>query len=155
MVFRHLLSIKDFIFESVLNEVGEANIHDLKWELAYDNGKEAMYNFYKDTDIYELHINRKSESSIVFYFSCNGDRDNSTNSGNPLSVMGAVISILKDYLNNNPEVNKFSFVPSSEYYEDDRRFNIYMRYIKKNFPGSRISIDYLPNGYKGVDVIFK
>jgi hypothetical protein len=145
----------NFISESALNEVGEANIHDLKWELAYDNGKEIMYNFYNGPDIYELHITRKSQSNITFYFSCNGDRDNSTNSGNPLSVMGAVIAILKDYLNNNPEVDTFSFVPSSEYYGDDRRFNIYIRYVKKNFPGAKISIDHLPRGYKGVDVRFK
>jgi len=149
------MPIDNFIFESTLNEVGEANIPNLGWELNYDKGREALYTFNNGPETYNVHIDKKSPGNISFYFSCDGDRDNSTNSGNPLTVMGTVISILKDYLTNNPEVNTFSFVPSVEYPNDDRRFNIYMAFIRKNFPGSKISIDHLPRGYKGVDVRFK
>ena len=155
MILRHLISIDNYISESALNEVGEANIPNLKWELDYSNDRDALYTFNHGPETYKVHINKRSLSDISFYFSCDDDRDNSTNSGSPLTVMGTVISILKDYLSNNPDVNTFSFVPTVEYPDDDRRFNIYMAYIKKNFRRSKISVDHLPRGYKSVDVRFK
>ena len=88
-------------------------------------------------------------------FSCNGNRDDITNSGHPFIIMSTIIGILKDYLANNPEVKTFSFVPSIAYDGDERRLNLYKAYIKKNFPGARITTDNLPRGYTGVDVRIK
>jgi len=69
--------------------------------------------------------------------------------------MGTIMGILKDYIKNNPEVKTFSFVPSIAYDGDKRRLNLYRAYIKKNFPGAKISTEDLPRGYKGVDVRIK
>ena len=115
MILRHLISIDNYISESALNEVGEANIPNLKWELDYSNDRDALYTFNHGPETYKVHINKRSLSDISFYFSCDDDRDNSTNSGSPLTVMGTVISILKDYLSNNTDVNTFSLYKPYRY----------------------------------------
>lgn len=143
------------VYESMINEIGEANIENLPWNLSYDNKEGALYTFYSGPEFYEVHITRRSLENISFYFSCDGNRDDVTNSGQPFTIMGTIIGILKDYLENNPEVKTFSFVPSIAYDGDRRRLNLYIEYIKKNFPGARISKENLPRGYTGIDVIIK
>lgn len=147
---------EDFIvYESMINEVGEANIDNLQWEVTYSNKKEALYSFHFGPEFYEVHITRRSLEDMSIDFSCNGNRDDITNSGHPFTIMSTIIGILKDYLVNNPEVKTFSFVPSIAYDGDERRLNLYKAYIKKNFPGARITTDNLPRGYIGVDVRIK
>jgi len=131
----------------MINEVGEANIDNLQWEVTYSNKKEALYSFYFGPEFYEVHITRRSLEDMSIDFSCNGNRDDITNSGHPFTIMSTIIGILKDYLVNNPEVKTFSFVPSIAYDGDERRLNLYKAYIKKNFPGARITTDNLPRGY--------
>jgi len=143
------------IYESMINEIGEANIEHLPWNVVYSNEKETLYSFYLGPELYEVHISRKSLENINFHFSCNGNRDDITNSGHPFTIMGTIMGILKDYIKNNPEVKTFSFVPSIAYDGDKRRLNLYRAYIKKNFPGAKISTEDLPRGYKGVDVRIK
>lgn len=152
MRLHHLITIEEFISESALYEVGEASVDPVPWELTYDRRDEAVYTFYEGSDIYQVHIGKKSINEITFYFDCNGDRDNSTNKGNQFKIMSTVISILKDYLDKNIDVNKFSFVPSIEYDYDERRFNFYKSYIKKKFPNSKMTVEDLPRGYKSVEV---
>jgi|LakMenEpi03Aug12_release.lakeMendotaPanAssembly.Ray.scaffolds.fasta_scaffold00022_103 hypothetical protein len=147
--------IDKFLDESKLNEIGEANIDNLPWDLVYDNKEGALYRFYLGPELYEVHISRNTLNGISFYFSCDGNRDDITNAGQPLTIMSTIMGILKDYLKNNPDVKTFSFVPSIAYDGDDRRLNLYMAYIRKNFPGSKISKDYLNRGYVGVNVDIK
>ncbi|NBU98662.1 MAG: hypothetical protein EBS19_10730 [Spirochaetia bacterium] len=144
-----------FLDEPKLNEIGEANIDNIQWDLVHSRKDGALYRFYLGPELYEVHISKNSLNGIVFYFSCDGNRNDVTNSGHPLRVMGTIIGILKDYLKNNPGVKTFSFVPSISYNGDNRRLNIYMAYIKKNFPGSKISKQDLNNGYVAVDVYIK
>lgn len=143
------------IYESIINEIGEANIEHLPWNVVYSNKKEALYSFYFGPELYEVHIERKSLENITMYFSCDGNRDDITNSGHPFTIMGTIIGIIKDYLSNNSEVKTFSFVPSISYEDDRRRLNLYKAYIVKNFPGARITTENLPRGYVGVDVRIK
>ena len=143
------------IYESMINEIGEANIEHLPWNVVYSNKKEALYSFYFGPELYEVHIERKSLENITMYFSCDGNRDDITNAGHPFTIMGTIIGILKDYLSDNPEVKTFSFVPSISYEDDRRRLNLYKAYIVKNFPGAKITTENLPRGYIGVDVRIK
>jgi hypothetical protein len=104
---------------------------------------------------YEVKIQRPtrpSEKEVNVEFYANGDRDNVTNEGYPLRVMATVISIVKDFLQNNPDIDSFSFVPSMADPDDYRRLNLYLRYIKGHFDRPRISVDELGRGYVVVTV---
>ncbi len=144
-----------FVYESMINEIGEANIEHLPWNVVYSNKKEALYSFYFGTELYEVHIERKSLENITMYFSCDGNRDDITNARHPFTIMGTIIGILKDYLSNNPEVKNFSFVLSIFYEDNRRRLNLYKAYIVKNFPDARITTENLSRGYIGVHVRIK
>jgi hypothetical protein len=88
-------------------------------------------------------------------FKADGDDVNVTNSGFPLTVFATVIYIVKDYISKNPEIEKFSFVPEKANEKDDRRYNIYMHYIKNHFEVKRIQQDVLPRGYVAVIIYLK
>jgi hypothetical protein len=106
---------------------------------------------------YLVQLTRTSESyptkNVDVEFYANSDRDSVTNEGNPLTVMSTVIDIVKDYLQNNPEVGSFSFVPSKAEYDDTRRLKLYLRYIKGHMNNPRIVKDDLGAGYVSIKVI--
>ena len=142
-----------------INEIGHpSHTQDpLDWERLDDSRDgSAEYRFYLGPSseyIVKLHKTLWSypiNVNVEFY--ANGDRDNVTNEGYPLLVMATVIAILKNFLRSEPEVKSFSFVPSMENYNDNRRLNLYLKYIEGHFKNPIIKKEKLSNGYVAIVV---
>lgn len=148
----------DLSWASKIFEIGDPRhaISPMDWEIIDDNGKIAKYEFFLGDTEYLVQITRTPgnnqirNADVEFY--ANGDRDSVTNEGNPLKVMSTVITIVKDFLANNPEIGSFSFVPSMADYDDYRRLKLYIRYIKGHLDNPRITKEELGRGYYSVTV---
>lgn len=127
-------------FDTV-NELGESQ--PLPWTLVEENTLRSIYGFeLNPSEYYEVFIYRNG-SDIDVSFTVNGSSDKRiiTNSGQALEVFATVIDILKHHLRKDETINRISFTPEKNYEEDERRFKIYLYYIKKSFPGSRIQLE--------------
>lgn len=155
---KHIKEMDLFLKESVqpINELGDTD--PLEWDVIREDGRETVYGFeLNPSESYEVFITR-NRSNINVSFTVNGSSDKSviTNSGQALVVFSTVLAIVKHHLILDPTIESISFVPEKNYDEDDRRFRIYLYYIKKNFPGARIRLDshYDSRGeWIGVDVV--
>ena len=139
-----------------LFEVGDASISPVPWQEL----QPGVYGFELGEDLYQVNIDpmKWEKGSVNVEFSANGDRDSLTNQGRPLLVMSTVMSTVRDYLRQNPEVRTLYFVPAQAdptgMEEDDRRLRLYLAYIKKGLPVRRVVIDGLGN-HKHVRVDLK
>jgi hypothetical protein len=148
---KHIKTHKLFVTESwinsewakfdTINELGESR--PLPWTLVEENGLRSVYGFeLNPSEYYEVFIYR-NDTEINVSFTVNGSSDKSiiTNSGQALEVFATVIDILNHHLSKDETITTISFTPEKNYEEDQRRFRIYLYYIKKSFPGSRIRLD--------------
>lgn len=150
----------DLSWGSKIFEIGDPRhaITPIDWELVDQRGRETEYMFSLNpsTD-YLVKLTRTSDTypakNVNVEFYANGDRDSVTNDGNPLTVMSTVIDIIKDYLNNNPDIGSFSFTPAKADYDDDRRLKLYLRYIRGHFDSPRIMKDEFGGGYVSIKVL--
>lgn len=150
---RNLPEYERFLFEAALNEIGDAK--PIQWDDIKIKGNRTTYEFYLGPELYEVEIFRLSDISMTVSFKADGDDVNVTNSGFPLTVFATVVYIVKDYISKNPSIEKFSFVPEKEDEKDERRYNIYMHYIKNHFDVKKIVKDSLPRGYVSVIIYLK
>jgi hypothetical protein len=147
----------DLSWGSKIFEIGDPRhaITPMDWELVDERDRVTDYIFSLNpsTD-YLVKLTRTFDAKDVnVEFYANGDRDSVTNDGNPLTVMSTVIDIVKDYLNNNPDIESFSFVPAKADYDDDRRLKLYLRYIRGYFNRPRIIKEDFGGGYVSIKVI--
>lgn len=147
----------DLSWGSKIFEIGDPRhaITPIDWELVDERDRETDYRFSLNpsTD-YLVKLTRTVDANDVnIEFYANGDRDSVTNDGNPLTVMSTVIDIVKDYLNNHPDVASFSFIPAKADYDDDRRLKLYLRYIRGHFDSPRITKQEFGGGYVLIKVI--
>jgi len=150
----NLIDFKYFIIEKKINEIGD--YIPMEWEISKEDLANATYEFYLGPEKYEVFFSKVRDKEVHIYFSVDGDRSTITNTGNPLKVFSTVMGTIKDYLNKNQEINTISFTPEKNLGpEDNRRLDIYLYYINKFFPNSRISLEELPNGYVGVSAKIK
>jgi hypothetical protein len=158
LTMKHLQTFESFIFESALNEIGDSQPMD--WKLVdTDKGGgsiEYIYQFDTPSATYDVNLTHfPSQKRINVEFSIDGDTDIITNAGEALPVLSTVMDIVKDFRNKTPDLKEIGFVPSKADDGDTRREKIYLYYIKKNFPGSKIRRDGFGYGVisDGIDVI--
>lgn len=153
-------TFKSFLSESAINEIGDSQPID--WRLAGTNKEmgsiEYTYQFDTAMETYDVNISHYTSEyskadNIVVDFSIGGDTSIITNSGAALSVLSTVIDIVKDFIRNHPKVTEVGFVPSKANETDSRREKIYMYYIRKNFPGAKITKQELTLGQSTVSSI--
>jgi hypothetical protein len=142
---RNLQTYDDFLFESVLNEIGD--MKPLDWDDIKINGKETVYEFYLGPEFYEVVLYSRNPETVDVSFKSNGDDKNVTNSGQPFLVFSTVMNIVKDYIKNHPLIASFTFVPEKADFEDSRREKIYLHYIKNSFPGAGVRKEEFSRGY--------
>lgn len=142
---KNLKTYEDFLFESALNEIGD--MKPLDWDAIKRNGKETVYEFYLGPELYEVVLYSRKPETVDVSFKSDGDDKNVTNSGQPFLVFSTVMSIVKDYIKNNPSITSFTFVPEKADAEDSRREKIYLHYIKNNFEGAGVRKEEFSRGY--------
>ncbi|CAB4159318.1 hypothetical protein UFOVP699_87 [uncultured Caudovirales phage] len=141
---------------SRIYEVGDPEhaIQSVEWDLVgMKDDRTTVYEFSLGPSTeYTVELIVTGQTNVTVAFYANGDRDGVTNDGYPLTVMSTVIDILSDYLGNHPEIKSFSFVPSKADDADERRLNLYIRYIEKRFNNPKISYTQLGRNYIDVTV---
>jgi len=135
---KYIKTFESFLNEQTLNEIG--NSKPLPWEKAGEKDNETFYKFYSATDSYLVTIEATTKTNIDVSFTANGYTARITNSGNQFATLATVLSILKEHLQNNHNIKSFSFMPEKNTGpEDNRREDIYVYAIKREFPNAKIA----------------
>lgn len=157
---KRIHTFRDFLSESAINEIGDSQPIDWRLVDTYKEMGSMEYTYQFDTamETYDVNISHYTSEysradNIVVDFSIGGDTSIITNSGAALSVLSTVIDIVKDFIRKHPKVKEVGFVPSKANETDSRREKIYMYYIRKNFPGAKITKQELTLGQSTVSSI--
>jgi hypothetical protein len=146
-----------------LKEVGDSSAQPYSFDYYGESDWGRIYGFNTEKYPYTVEILPDDENpnrvSIRFYISNEDDPDIEddsivTNEGNLFRVMATVSSIIKKDLRDNPEVDTLTFAPSKKTGETTNisRLNLYLKYIKKEFPNVIITKGARP---QDVNVILK
>ena len=135
-----------------LQEIGDAGskiypyskVKDTGWKIEYgfttDLGTEYIVKFEFDKKTANvafftkeaLDLVRRGEISTVFL--------SSANKGEMFSVMATITQIVKEFLDENEIIEQLIISPSKKSDEDNRRFNLYMAYIKQQLDPSKFDV---------------
>lgn len=139
-------------FNNFLNELFEANVEPYPWtkdtETNLDGINEYYYEFTTaDGDKYFVDVeNYDIDQEDNSYWTVNFNPEGFTyeavlNKGRLFNVMSTIIEIINDFIQiENPY--KIRIIPSKTSKSDNRRFNIYLGYIKAHLPtGYTLSTD--------------
>jgi hypothetical protein len=138
-----------------LQEIGDAGSKIYPYSSPQNKGKNQEYTFETDSGLNYVVKFHKFEFSpladVSFYFTDpnNSSQDksyinvhlNTANKGEVFSVMSTITQIVKDYLNDNPDMNALSIMPTKDSSKDNRRFNLYMAYIKQQLDPSQFDVE--------------
>ena len=141
----------------ILKEIGDAT-NPVPYHKASDEDtgyeKRLGYEFSIGDDVYVVHLYitevdpswpkydglKKGSKYVVIWFGLKTDKykdgDTSrTNKFQQYSIMATVTKILKDYIEEHPEVAEISYEPVQSNNTDFAREKLYSAYFKKNLPG--------------------
>jgi hypothetical protein len=146
----------------ILKEIGDSSSQPYKFDFYGDYAGMRVYGFdtenypytvelrYEDFDLYDE--NTSNILSVRFYVSDEEEPDIEqddivTNKGELFRVMATITSIVKKDLQDNPGINTITFTPAKKEGETANvsRLNLYMRYIKHEFPNATVK----PIGTRG------
>lgn len=143
----HIKGQKPIKVKTGINEIGDSGATTYP----FTNPSKGIYRFKSDSGLeYRIELEEHSHPSLgqgsilEISYRLLGDMYNMvTNKGEQFRVMATLIETVKDYLKDNPQVNRISFVPvkSFDRENDNRRANLYMAYVKKQLPGATVKID--------------
>jgi hypothetical protein len=139
-------TIREFLNEQQLNEVGDASIKPYNWVKTFDSGKDVEYSFKTDSNIdYIVTISWIENNDFAVDFTADGLYLTSTNDRDVFKIMSTIVDIIKSYINHNKNIENIVIRPSKRTSDDKSRKNIYMHYIKKQLPNNNVKIidDYI------------
>jgi len=135
--------IKKILFESMLNEVGEATSSTYKYKVLSYNEDLAKYSFTTDSNL-EYRVLFEEDALDMYYTvwemafgiinDSKLDTQIVTNKGEIYKVMGTITKILKTFVNDYEQVERIAFKGS-----DNRRDKLYQQYLSKHLPNNWIA----------------
>jgi len=129
---------------NILNEIGDRLLTPYKltssgkgiYNFTNDNGTDYIITIKEDED----DMNRIDVSFNVVDDSAVDPYATETNEGDIYRIMATVITAGKEYLTKYPKVTNIFMTPSKSNTEDNRRLNLYLAYIKKQFPDWNVKV---------------
>lgn len=121
-----------------LNEIGDGSSNSFKWvkkHSEYDGYTDYIFTTDKGTD-YKVNVLNDDNMLEVAFDTNNGF--GLTNKNEVFTVMATIVDIIKSHLNEHPEVNVLTFSPDKRNSSDKARESLYIAYINKLLPGSKI-----------------
>jgi hypothetical protein len=127
----------------ILNEIGDATMavdYQKTRTKINDYYTLIVYNFKIGEDLYEVDtyvspIEKGSDNTrMSVSFNMGGYPSTRTNRGVQYQVMSTITQILKDYINEHPELVEIEYEPLKNSSLDDTREKLYKAYVKKNMP---------------------
>ena len=150
---------------NILNEIGDATLavpytntlNDYNKKLGVSN-LEYEFKIGEDTYIVSISVDQldttlpsnkdyeKGSTGMNIMFGLKTEKYSSgdtvrTNKGVQYQVMSTVTKILKDYIENHPELVEIAYEPTKKNAEDEAREKLYKRYAEKNLPGWQYTKD--------------
>ena len=138
-----------------VTEVGEGLGYTYPFEKKFENSKTAVYEFETESladyevDFFKRVQGRQPQEDTVEIGFGTGDYDAVLNKGELYGVMSTVIAVVKDYIKNHPKLKTLLMVPSKAGQTDRRRLNLYLAYLKKQFPAANIKIETVKGKHTG------
>lgn len=140
------------IIKQIMNEVGESNIKPFKW-----TGPKTTVTSELEEDMYTFDVPNPDAdgADIKYQVEVPFDKNRTTcdisfrpskvelgqdphilnvNSGHIFRIMATIIDIVNDVIKKNKNLKQIEMSPTKSNADDDRRFKLYMAYIKKNMP---------------------
>lgn len=128
----------------ILNEIGDATIPVVYKKLStWKTGEEKTiinYGFEIEGDEYVVNtyvrpIEKNSDNTtMTVIFTVRNSHSTRTNKGVQYQVMSTITQILKDYVNEHPELVEIAYEPVKNDPSDEAREKLYRAYVKKNIP---------------------
>jgi hypothetical protein len=150
---KNLITYKDFLFESQLNEIGDSSLPPYEWQLTTTEDNTESFEFQVEDFRYDVTLS-PFKNGVNVSFSANGNDKITTNQGKQYRIMSTVIDIVKDHLKRFPNIYRISFIPNEDFINDERRLKLYIAYIKKQFAVDNVEIEQLQNN-KVIEVTLK
>jgi hypothetical protein len=138
--------------KDLLKEIGDSSSQPYRFDYYSNYAGMRVYGF--DTPNYAYTVELQYEFldgsqnvlGVRFYVSDEEDPDIErddivTNKGELFKVMATVVAIIKKDIQTHPEVDTLRFIPSKKEGESSNvsRTNLYMRYIKHEFPDAIVT----------------
>jgi hypothetical protein len=133
--------------ESILNEIGEANVKPYEWH--QENARGTYFTFKTENkELYIVHFEDvlgEGRYAIDFTLEDMGDDYDDidkvsynivTNKGHLFRIMATVIDIIKNKIKNDfqKKIQSIIVTPEKNKKADDRRYKIYQKFIEKHLP---------------------
>lgn len=119
-----------------ISEVGEGSSTPYPFKFENTSFNEVHYYFSTEEHDYDVVINLTDQYAGVWmmqFGTIGGDVADVTNEGKPLQIMATLIQITNDFITRfKPNELRFRPEKDEEREDDNRRFNLYMSFIKKN-----------------------
>ena len=142
-----------------LKEIGDSSSQPYSFDYYGESGFERIYGFNTEKYPYTVEITPDDENpneiNIRFYIPDENDPDIEddnivTNEGNLFKVMSTISAIIKKDIQDNPEVDTLIFAPSKKTGETNNisRLNLYLKYIKNEYPNAIITKGIRPQDVK-------
>ena len=117
-----------------ISEVGEGTSTAYPFKFENTSFNEIHYYFNTEEYEYDVQINNVDVHAGIWdmqFGRIGGTPHEETNEGKPLQIMATIIQITNDFIDRmKPNILKFK--PTKKSFKDNRRFNLYMAFIKKN-----------------------
>jgi len=160
-----LKKIQEF-FSKPINEVGEGTAGSYKYNKSTDSEYKTEYTFTTDSglnyivefafsDPLDLNVEKDEAAFVDFYVKSDVKGNEFTqvvNKGELFKVMATVTTIIKEFLSTRKDIKTLYIEPSKSFEDDERRSNLYKKYIEKNLDTEKYSVD-LTSGWEGIITI--
>ncbi len=144
--------------KDLLKEIGDSSSQPYRFDYYGDYAGMRVYGFDTENYPYTVELNyeflddSQNVLGVRFYVSDEDEPDIErddivTNKGELFRVMATVVAIIKKDIQKHPEIDTISFTPAKKEGEIENvsRLNLYMRYIKHEFPNAIVK----PYGTRG------
>jgi len=123
-----------------INEVGEGNSRMYGWVQTNptDDTGYTKYTFRTKKGT-EYKVDMLQDDTVLEIAFITKDGFNLTNKNEVYPVMATVVDIIKEHIKQNPEIRIISFNPIKKNNNDNSRERLYLAYINKLLPNSKIS----------------
>ena len=134
----------------IIGEIGEATSNPYSYKLTYEDEGRKKYAFETNSGTkYEVSVLKRLKQSggkntkeiVVAFKTKDGEYEDVTQENDSYRIMATVVQIVKDYLEETPDVDTIAFSPAKSKDNDSRRENMYKAYISKQLPGSKVSVN--------------
>jgi hypothetical protein len=119
-----------------ISEVGEGTTTAYPFKFENTSFDEVHYYFNTEKYEYDVQINQTDPHANIWdmqFGAVGGSVKDITNEGKPFQIMSTLIQITNDFIEKfKPNVLRFKPEKDEERPDDNRRFNFYMAFIKKN-----------------------